>query len=163
VFLLSPKSCASPWSDSGDRGLDLGVLTRGCRSSREAQATPVWLVPLTGLTGADPCWVLLGWTFRWVRCCLVLLLFWVWVSLELGRPVWCLGAFWLRPVWPVCCIGLTGVELFCGSRQVSPAGIVLIGGAHRPGRCRSVRLEFCVPLRSRVREVGSWFLGPVAL
>jgi hypothetical protein len=63
----------------------------------------------------------------------------------------------------VCLTGLTGVELFCGSRQVSPAGTGLTGGAHRPDRCRSVRLEFCVSLRSRVFEVGSWFLGPVAL
>jgi hypothetical protein len=62
----------------------------------------------------------------------------------------------------VCFTGLTGVELFCGSRQVSPAGTGLTGGAHRPNRCRSVRLEFCVPLCSRVCEVGSWFLGPVA-
>jgi hypothetical protein len=63
----------------------------------------------------------------------------------------------------VCCTGLPGVELFCGSRQVSTAGTGLTDGAHRPDRCRSVRLEFCVPLRSRVCEVGSWFLGPVAL
>jgi hypothetical protein len=59
--------------------------------------------------------------------------------------------------------GPIGVELFCGSRQVSPAGTGLIGGAHQPDRCRSVRLECCVPLRSQVCEVGSWFLGPVAL
>jgi hypothetical protein len=58
----------------------------------------------------------------------------------------------------------------------------LTGVSHRPDRCRAVlwkspgftsrdrsdryrlvRLEFCVPLRSRVCEVGSWFLGPVAL
>jgi hypothetical protein len=93
----------------------------------------------------------------------VLLLFRVWVSLELGRPVWCFEAFWLGPVRPVCCTGLTGVKLFCGSRQVSPAGTGLTGGAHRPDRCRSVRLEFCVPLRSRVREIVGWFLGLVAL
>jgi hypothetical protein len=35
VFLLSPKSCANLWSDSGDRELDLGELTRDCCSSRE--------------------------------------------------------------------------------------------------------------------------------
>jgi hypothetical protein len=29
VFLLSPKSCANPSSDSRDRELDLGELTRG--------------------------------------------------------------------------------------------------------------------------------------
>jgi hypothetical protein len=42
----------------------------------------------TGLTGANSCWVLLRWMSRWVCCCPVLLLFWVWVSLELSRPVW---------------------------------------------------------------------------
>jgi hypothetical protein len=36
-----PKSCANPWSESGDRDLDLGELTRG-------------LLYLTGLTVADP-------------------------------------------------------------------------------------------------------------
>jgi hypothetical protein len=50
-----------------------------------------------------------------------------------------------------------------GSRQVSPEGTGLTSGSHRSDRCRSVRLEFCVPLRSRVCEVESWFLGPVAL
>jgi hypothetical protein len=63
----------------------------------------------------------------------------------------------------VCCTGLTGLEMFCGSRQDSPAGTSLTGGAHRPDRCRSVRLESCVLLRSRVCEVGCWFLGPVGL
>jgi hypothetical protein len=57
----------------------------------------------TGLTGAShwsdrclsPVWpvqtpvgFLLVWTFEWVRCCPVLLLFRVWVSLELDRTVW---------------------------------------------------------------------------
>jgi hypothetical protein len=28
VFLLSPKSCANPWSETGDRELDLEELTR---------------------------------------------------------------------------------------------------------------------------------------
>jgi hypothetical protein len=93
----------------------------------------------------------------------VLQLFRVWVSLELGRPVWCFGAFGLRPVGPVCCTGLTGVEPFCGSCQVSPAGTGLTGGAHRSDRWRSVDSRFSVPLRSRVGEVGSWFLGSVAL
>jgi hypothetical protein len=63
----------------------------------------------------------------------------------------------------VCCTGLAGVKLFHGSSQVSLVGTGLTGGAHRPGRCRSVRLEFCVSLRSQVCEVGSWVLGPVAL
>jgi hypothetical protein len=74
-----------------------------------------------------------------------------------------LGAFRLRPVWPVCLTGLTGVEPLCGSRQVSPAGIGLTGGAHRSDRCWLVDSRFGVPLRSRVCEVGSWFLGSVAL
>jgi hypothetical protein len=42
----------------------------------------------TSLTDADSCWVLLRWTSGWVLCSPVLLLFQVWVSLELGRPVW---------------------------------------------------------------------------
>jgi hypothetical protein len=29
VFLLSPKSCANPWSESGDQELNLGEFTRG--------------------------------------------------------------------------------------------------------------------------------------
>jgi hypothetical protein len=41
VFLLSPKSCSDPRSESGDQELDLGELTRGCCSSRAAQVTPV--------------------------------------------------------------------------------------------------------------------------
>jgi hypothetical protein len=36
VFLLSPKSCLDPWSESGDRELDLEELTRGFCSSRAA-------------------------------------------------------------------------------------------------------------------------------
>jgi hypothetical protein len=36
VFLLSPKSCINPWSDSGDRELDSWGLTRGRCSSRSA-------------------------------------------------------------------------------------------------------------------------------
>jgi hypothetical protein len=38
---LSPKYCSSLWSDSGDQGLDFEELTRGCCSSRAAQATSV--------------------------------------------------------------------------------------------------------------------------
>jgi hypothetical protein len=46
VFLLSLKSCVNPWSESGDRELDLGELdleelTRGLCSSRATQAPPV--------------------------------------------------------------------------------------------------------------------------
>jgi hypothetical protein len=67
--------------------------------------------------------------------------------------------FWGFLAWT----GLTGVRADCGSRQVSPARTGLTGGAHRPDRCRLVRLEFCVPLRSRVCKVESWFLGSVAL
>jgi hypothetical protein len=33
VFLVSPKSCANPWSESVDRELDLGELTHGRCSS----------------------------------------------------------------------------------------------------------------------------------
>jgi hypothetical protein len=49
----------------------------------------------TGLTGgshqSDRCRLLLSFArvnIWWVRCCSVLLLFHVWVSLELSRPVW---------------------------------------------------------------------------
>jgi hypothetical protein len=37
--------------------------------------------------------------------------------------------------------GLTGVEPLCGSRQVSPEGTGLTGGAHRSDRCWSVDLR----------------------
>jgi hypothetical protein len=67
---------------------------------------------------------------------------WVWVGLELSRHVWCFGAFWPGPIWPVCCTGLTDVVLFYRSHQISPAGTSLTRGAHRPDRRRSVRLEF---------------------
>jgi hypothetical protein len=63
----------------------------------------------------------------------------------------------------MCCTGLTVVEPFCGSRQVSPAGTGLTGAAHQSGRCWLVDSSFGVPLRSQVLEVGSWFLGLVAL
>jgi hypothetical protein len=63
VFLLSPKSCSSPWSDLGDRSLDLDELTHGCCLSRAAQATSVSPVLLTGLTGASHLW-----DFRRVNC-----------------------------------------------------------------------------------------------
>jgi hypothetical protein len=85
VFLLSPKSCSSPWSDSGDQGLDFGELTRGCCSSRAAQVTPVEPVLLTGLTGAYHLWDLPR-----VNC---------WTLVSLGRGVAalflvCLELFW---------------------------------------------------------------------
>jgi hypothetical protein len=38
VFLLSPKSCANQWSNSGDHELDLGELSRECCSSRELRS-----------------------------------------------------------------------------------------------------------------------------
>jgi hypothetical protein len=72
-----------------------------------AQATPVWPVQ-------TPVGFLLGWTFGSVRCCFVLLLFWVWVSLEFGRLFGRFGVSWLEPVWPVSYTGLTGVgALLC--------------------------------------------------
>jgi hypothetical protein len=104
----------------------------------------------TGLTGATLGEFLLGWTSGWVCCCPVLGLFRVWVSLEVAWPVWWFGAFWLWPVWPVCCTGLTFVEPLSGSHQVSPGGTGLSGGAHRSDRCWSVDSRFGVPLRSWV-------------
>jgi hypothetical protein len=64
-----------------------------------------------------------------------------------------LGAFRLRPVRPVCCTGLTGVEPLSGSRQVSPTGTGLTDGAHRSDRCWSVDSRFGVPLRSWVAKL----------
>jgi hypothetical protein len=125
-----PKVLFKPVKRFGRTRLGFGGVDRGCCSSREAQVTPVWPVPLTGLTGATAVGFLLGWTFGCVRYCPVLQQLRVLVSLEVGCPVSCFGAFWLWPVWPVCCTGLTGVEPLCGSRQVSPAGTGLTGGAH---------------------------------
>jgi hypothetical protein len=59
--------------------------------------------------------------------------------------------------------GLTGVGAVMWKFPGFTSKTGLTGGAHRPDRCKSVRLEVCVPLRSRVREVGCWFLGLVAL
>jgi hypothetical protein len=55
VFLLSPNSCAKPWSDSGDR-----ELTRGCCSSRASQPdrSDRCCSPVTSLTGVVALWVL---------------------------------------------------------------------------------------------------------
>jgi hypothetical protein len=50
----------------------------------------------------------------------------------------------------VCCTDLTGVKPLSGSRQLSPVGTGLTGGAHRSDRCWSVDSMFGVPLRSRV-------------
>jgi hypothetical protein len=108
VFLLSPKSCTNPWSDSRDRELDLGELTRGSCSSPSGPAWPVW--PVQRLCG-----FCLGWTSGWVRCCPVLLLFPLSFNLELGRPIWWIWGFWLELVWSVSYTVLTGVGAFCGS------------------------------------------------
>jgi hypothetical protein len=65
VSLLSPKSCAKPWSDSGDRELDFGELTH--RFGRlgvgfwgvDPQMLFIPSCPgVTGLTGASPWWIL---------------------------------------------------------------------------------------------------------
>jgi hypothetical protein len=45
VLILSPKSCANLWSESGDRHLDLEELTRGLLFILRAQI-------FSGLTGA---------------------------------------------------------------------------------------------------------------
>jgi hypothetical protein len=73
VFLLSPKSCVKPWSESGDRELDLEELTRGLLFIPSCPG-------VTGLTGAlnwsDRCkpfvWFSLGecpGVFPIVVCC----------------------------------------------------------------------------------------------
>jgi hypothetical protein len=88
-----------------------------------------------------------------VRCCPVLLLFRVWVSLEVGWPVWCFGGFQAVTVGPVRLTGLTSVEPLSESCPVSPAGTGLTGGAHRSDRCWSMDSRFAVPLRSQVGRV----------
>jgi hypothetical protein len=62
----------------------------------------------------------------------------------------------------VCYTDLTGVEPFCGSRQVSLAGTGLTGGAHR-SEVVSSGLEVWCSAAFSGHEVGSWFLGSVAL
>jgi hypothetical protein len=65
--------------------------------------SPVWPVqPLLGFCSGEHLGVFVA-----VPCCCCVR---VWVVLELDRPVWCFGAFWLGPVWPVCYTGLTGVR-----------------------------------------------------
>jgi hypothetical protein len=51
VFILSPKSCAKPWSESGDRELDLEELTRRLLFIPSCPG-------VTGLTGASLLWEL---------------------------------------------------------------------------------------------------------
>jgi hypothetical protein len=55
VFLLSPKSCTNPWSDSGDGfgGVDPRVLF-----IPEQPSLTGLTVLLTGLTAAEAQWVL---------------------------------------------------------------------------------------------------------
>jgi hypothetical protein len=59
--------------------------------------------------------------------------------------------------------GLTGVRAVLWKFLDFTSRTSLTSGAHWPDQCRSVRLEVGVPLRSRGREVGCWFLGPGAL
>jgi hypothetical protein len=123
------------------------------------------------VTGAshrcDRCRPLLGFRsgerlgeFAVVLCCYYSEFGSIWSSVGLfGR----FGVSWLEPVRPVSFTGLTGVGVVMWKFPGFTSRIGLTGCAHRPDRCNSVRLEVCVPLRSRVREVGCWFLGPVAL
>jgi hypothetical protein len=85
--------------------------------------------------------------FAVVLCCSCFEFGSVWRSVGLFGD---LGAFRLRPVWPVCCTGLTCVKPLSGSCQLWSAGTVLTDGAHRSDRCWSVDSRFGVPLRSRV-------------
>jgi hypothetical protein len=55
VFLLSPKSCSNPWSESGDRELDLEELTSGSVHP-ELPRFHRSRVLLTGLTGVSTLW-----------------------------------------------------------------------------------------------------------
>jgi hypothetical protein len=112
VLLLSPKSCTNPWSNSGDRKLDLGELTRGCCSSQELRShrsdrclSPVWPVqtPVEFCSGEH-----LG-EFAVVLCCYYFVFGSVWSLVGMfGR----FGVCWLELVWPVSYTGLTGVGAF---------------------------------------------------
>jgi hypothetical protein len=67
VLLLSPKSCANLWSESGDRGLDLGELSRGLLFIPSCPG-------LTSLTGArDTSGELPGSCVFVLRCCCLVL------------------------------------------------------------------------------------------
>jgi hypothetical protein len=57
----------------------------------------------TGLTGADSCWVLLGWTFGCVRCCFEFGSVWSSVGLFGRFGVSDLNGSdrWATPAWPV--------------------------------------------------------------
>jgi hypothetical protein len=104
---------------------------------------PVWpKQPLVGFFSGE----LLG-VLAVVLCCSCFEFGSVWRSVVLFGD---LGAFRLRPVWPVCCIGLTGVKPLSGSCLLSPAGTGLTGSAHRSDRCWSVDSRLGVPLRYRV-------------
>jgi hypothetical protein len=83
VFLLSPKSCASPWTDSGDWDLDFGVLTAGAIHPDEPGHTGL-IGASNRSIGADPSWV-----FAWLN---------IWVSSLLSRvaTVSSLGQFGAR-------------------------------------------------------------------
>jgi hypothetical protein len=104
VFLLSPKSCANPWSESGDRELDLEELTHGCCSSRAVRAWPsdrcswpVW-----------PVWALCGICLEWVAWSVCL---WVVMLLVSSWPFWCcLARLCVGFFFRACCV--LGVFLF---------------------------------------------------
>jgi hypothetical protein len=99
VFLLSPKSCANSWSESGDRDLDLEELTRGLLFMPRAQV-------LAGVTGAshqsDRCRPLVGFCsiervgdFLGVLCCYCFVFDSVW---SLGSQLLGIWVSNLRPV-----------------------------------------------------------------
>jgi hypothetical protein len=97
--------------------------------------SPVWPVPASlGFCSGERLGV-----FAVVPCCCCLEFGSVWSSVSmfgvLGLYGWdrsdrCVAP--ARPVW----------SYFCGSRQFSPAGTGLTGGAHWPDRCRSVNSNF---------------------
>jgi hypothetical protein len=133
-----PKVLCKSVERFGRSGVGFGGVDPRVLFTPTSSGHTVWPVPLTGLTGADSCWVSLGWTSGCVRCCPVLLLFHVWSSVGLfGR----LGVSWIEPVWPVGYTGPTGVGASLWKFPGSPAGTGLTGGAHQPDRCRSMRLE----------------------
>jgi hypothetical protein len=98
-----------------------------CCSSRALKFWPVWPVP-------TPCWVLIGWTFWWVRLSFGLLLFRVWVFWSSGGWYLGFGISRLGLVWLVSCTGLTGVGAFLW-KSSSLAGVTRCVS----GGCRVIR------------------------
>jgi hypothetical protein len=175
VFLLSPKSCSDPWSESGDPELDFVELTRGCCSSRAAQAWPVWPVLVIGLTG-----VCLFWDLPRLSCLTRVSLGLVGAGQFLASlEVFCL-ALWrvllpyrlyfrgvpvpeprevTKALWNICCAAVVATGLTGSIHQSDRAGHRSDGVALAASRARFRCACWCV----LACKIVCWFLGSVAL